>query len=138
MKQIVPKFFRLLLFVTVGLLTASTVQAQSMVLKGRVVDAVSQTPIEGVSIAVKKTNRGTTTNADGDFSISVEKNDVIEFSYVGFESKRLVVHNGDAVAIALNPQNADLSAVVVTATGIKKEAKRLGYAVQTIDATKLT
>lgn len=138
MKQIVPKFFRLLLFVTVSLLTASTVQAQSMVLKGRVVDAVSQTPIEGVSIAVKKTNRGTTTNADGDFSISVEKNDVIEFSYVGFESKRLVVHNGDAVAIALNPQNADLSAVVVTATGIKKEAKRLGYAVQTIDATKLT
>ncbi|WP_298411876.1 carboxypeptidase-like regulatory domain-containing protein, partial [Hydrotalea sp.] len=138
MKQIVLNLFRLLLLITVSLFTASSVHAQSIVLKGRVVDAVTQTPIEGVSIAVKKTNRGTTTHANGDFSISVEKNDVLEFSYVGFESKRLVVHNADAVAIALNPQNADLSAVVVTATGIKKEAKRLGYAVQTIDATKLT
>lgn len=138
MKQILPNLFKLLLLLAVGLFATASVQAQAIVLKGRVVDAVTQAPIEGVSIAVKKTNRGTTTNANGDFSISVEKNDVLEFTYVGFESKRLVVHNAENIAVALNPQNADLSAVVVTATGIKKESKRLGYAVQTIDATKLT
>jgi TonB-dependent SusC/RagA subfamily outer membrane receptor len=138
MKQILPNLFKLLLLLAVGLLATVSVQAQAIVLKGRVVDAVTQAPIEGVSIAVKKTNRGTTTNANGEFSISVEKNDVLEFTYVGFESKRLVVHNAENVAVALNPQNADLRAVVVTATGIKKESNRLGYAVQSIDATKLT
>ncbi len=111
---------------------------QSIEVKGKIVDAATQKPIEGVSIAVKKTTNLTTTDANGNFVIAAAKGNDLIISFVGYEPYTKRVSAESIGLIQLRATINQMADVVVTATGIKKEAKRLGYAVQTIDGSKLT
>lgn len=95
-------------------------------------------PLSSVSVNIKGTNNGTITNADGTFILPVSKKEVtLEFSGVGLETKDLRVTPGQTVSIVLNQETKSLNEVVVTALGIKREKRSLGYATQTIGSEQL-
>ncbi|MCI5580552.1 MAG: SusC/RagA family TonB-linked outer membrane protein [Phocaeicola plebeius] len=103
---------------------------------GVVKDATGETVI-GASVLVKGTTNGTITGLDGDFSLSgVKKGDIIQISFVGFETQE-VAWNGQPLNITLKDDSKQLEEVVVTALGIKKDAKKLGYAVSSVGAGDL-
>ena len=126
-----------LFFAIFFLLFSSLIFAQTKKIEGKVIDATNKTPLNGVSIAIKNSSIGTSTNGDGNFSLDVPSNSIILVTFVGYQSIELNASQKD-FNIQLTPAMQQLNEVVVTATGIRKEAKRLGYAIQTIDAASLT
>ncbi|GEO05138.1 SusC/RagA family TonB-linked outer membrane protein [Adhaeribacter aerolatus] len=100
--------------------------------KGRVVDQKGESLI-GVSVLVKGTSRGTATDVSGRFEIAVEDvGATLIFSYVGYVRKEIEVGNQTDITVTLENDTQVLSEVVVTALGIKREKKALGYSVQEI------
>ncbi|HWK03079.1 MAG TPA: SusC/RagA family TonB-linked outer membrane protein [Puia sp.] len=104
---------------------------------GHVFSKADQSPIAGATVTIKGTHLGTSTAVDGSFSIKAKEGDVLVISGVGVVKQERSVDAADLTIVVVS--NAlELNEVVVTATGIRKEAKRLGYALQTIDASSLT
>ncbi|HVS95479.1 MAG TPA: SusC/RagA family TonB-linked outer membrane protein [Puia sp.] len=104
---------------------------------GHVLSKMDQSPIPGVSVVIKGTHIGTSTAVDGSFALKAKEGDILVVSGIGVVATEQRVSGGD-LAIVVSANEKELNQVVVTATGIKKEAKRLGYAIQTIDAANLT
>jgi TonB-linked SusC/RagA family outer membrane protein len=104
---------------------------------GHVLNKVDQTPVPGITVTVKGTHIGTSTAVDGGFVIKAKDGDILVVSGIGVVRTEQEV-NGNELNIQVAADSKQLDQVVVTATGIKKEAKRLGYALQTIDASTLT
>ena len=106
-------------------------------IKGVVKDSKGE-PIIGVNVSVKGNTRiGTITNMDGEFELSVPSNAVLSVSYIGYQSQDVNVANKTVFNIILNEDTEVLNEVVVTALGIKREEKALGYAVQKMEGAKL-
>ncbi len=101
------------------------------IVKGTVTDSKGQT-LPGVSVVIKGSTKGTTTNSDGMFSIVAKPSETLVFSYVGFVKKELAVGNQTEVNITLVEDTQTLGEVVVTALGIKRDKRALGYSVQEI------
>jgi TonB-linked SusC/RagA family outer membrane protein len=110
--------------------------AQKIII-GHVLSKEDQTPVAGVSVTIKGTRVGTSTAVDGTFAIKAKTGDILVVTGIGVKETEQEV-TGDDLTIPVAANLKELSQVVVTATGIKKEAKRLGYAIQTIDASTLT
>lgn len=104
---------------------------------GHVLSKTDQSPIPGVSVIIKGTRTGTSTSVDGSFAIKAKEGDILVVSGVGVATTEQEV-NGAVLTISVAADTRELNQVVVTATGIRKEAKRLGYALQSIDASALT
>lgn len=112
------------------------VEQQENTCKGIVKDENGETVI-GVSIRVKGTNSGTITDFDGAFSLNnVKKGAIIQISYLGYVSQD-VQWDGQALNITLKEDSKTLSEVVVTALGIKRETKSLGYSMQELKGDAL-
>ena len=95
-------------------------------------------PIAGASVVVKGTTNGTITDTEGNFSLSDVKNgSVIQISFIGYATKEVTYTGQSSLSVLLAEDTQKLDEVVVTAMGIKKDAKKLGYAVSTIDAGEL-
>lgn len=93
--------------------------------------------LPGVSVVLKGTQKGTTTNAEGKFTVSVpDENAVLIFSFVGYESKEVVVGNQSTIEVSLPTDNKSLEEVVVVGYGTQKKVNLTG-SVSTIDATEL-
>jgi hypothetical protein len=90
-----------------------------------------------VSVSIKGTNKGTTTDGFGSFKINVPAKTVLIFRYVGFKTEEVLVSSQTSLNVVLIQDNKQLEEVVVTAMGIKKEAKTLGYTVQEIKGSEL-
>ncbi len=99
---------------------------------GRVVD-VNGNPVPRASIQEKDSRKGTTTDADGNFKFSSAQGKVLIISYVGFTTKEVIVGNSPNLTISLSSGvNQIIPEVVVTALGIRREKKALGYAVSSV------
>ena len=94
-------------------------------------------PLPGVSVKVKGTTTGASTNAAGTYSITVNPGQVLRFSFIGSVSEERTVGTENTINIVLRSDSKALSEVVVTALGIKKEKKSLGYSVQDIQSEEL-
>jgi len=88
-------------------------------------------PLPGASVVVEGTSNGVTTNFDGNYSIETSQGDVLVFRFVGYQSQTITVESSSAMNVQLMPNNA-LSEVVVTALGISREKKSLGYSVSEV------
>jgi TonB-linked SusC/RagA family outer membrane protein len=127
---------KLLCFVATFLLL-STAFAQKVEVSGKVVGENNQ-PLPGVSVQEKNTSNGTSTDASGSFRLSVSRNATLVFSSVGYDRKEAAVGaDPRGVTISLTPASGAISEVVVTALGIRREKKALGYAVTTVDRKQL-
>ncbi len=115
--------------------------AQTRQLTGVILDDKSNEPVISATIKVRGSNASTTSNAEGKFSINVPAGDfVLEVSSVGYGSRAisLTANDNDVTVSLTEGQGQDLDAVVVTALGIRKERKALGYAVSEVKGEDLT
>lgn len=122
-------------------LIEKTAVKEARTVQGRVVDE-NAVPVIGASVYLKSNpQNGTTTDADGKFKLSVpDAGEVfLVVGYVGYEKTEAAISDlSKAVTIKLKPSSNALNEVVVTALGIKKERKSLGYAVSEVQGTELT
>ncbi len=124
-------------FGIVFVLFTLTTFAQDISIKGTVSDK-SNSGIAGVAVKIKGTTRGTSTDATGNFKISVGNNATLIFSAIGYGTKEILVSNKTTIDVILDDEVQNLGEVVVTALGIKKDAKKLGYSVSSITREALT
>lgn len=126
---------QLLLFM---LLMSSSAAIYAQKISGKVSSAKDGTILPGVSVQVKGTNTGTNTTADGTFSVNASTDATLIFSFIGFKNQEIKVGNQSIINISLDEDTQNLEEVVVTALGIKKESKKLGYATSTVNKEQLT
>ncbi len=126
-------FLMLILF----LAFSSTSFSQETKVNGIVTSADDGTGIPGVSVSVKGTTIGTITDVDGKYQISVGKSSTLVFSFVGMKTIEENVESRTTINVVLKADAIGVDEVVVTALGIKKDAKKLGYAISTIEAKDL-
>lgn len=129
------KMMLLLTFLLIGI---GLVTAQVKEVKGTVTSTEDGQPVIGASVVVKGTTLGTVTDANGKFALKniPASAKTIFVSYIGMRTKEVNIQ--PVLVIKLDPDNAMLDEVVVTAMGISKEKKALGYAVQDVKGDKLT
>lgn len=110
---------------------------QERVVTGQVVDANGE-PLIGVNVAVKGTTLGAITDFDGNFSLKVQEGTELVVSYIGYEQQTVKIGKEQNLSITLKEDTQVIDEVVVTALGIKREKKMLGYAVQDVKGDALT
>ena len=110
--------------------------AQEKTISGTVSDEQGL-PLPGVNIIVKGTTNGTQSDFDGNYSINANVGDVLTFSYVGLKTDERTVGSANNVSVTMAEDAAQLEEVVVTAQGIKREKKALGYAVSEVKSEDL-
>jgi len=124
------------IFLLVGMLLIScAVMAQQV--NGTVTSSDDGTPIPGASVIVKGTTNGTTTDADGKYNLDAGGSATLVFSFVGYATQEVQVGSMTLVNVSLVPDIQSLQEVVVTALGIKKESRQLGYAASTVKVDEL-
>lgn len=135
MKLNLPYITRWLLSLVI-IITCGNTFAQNNTIKGVVVDETNQT-VPGVNILIKGTKKSTATGVNGRFAIDAIKGQVLVFSSIGFTSTEVVVSDEPDLSVKLTSNSNILTDVVVTAYGVKKEVKKLGYAVQEVKGEDL-
>ncbi len=128
---------KLFIYFLVLLCGSATAIGQSRSVNGKVTDE-NGVPVDGASIQVKGTSTGTAAKADGNFKITVQPSDVLLVSATNFAPQEIKVGSQTFLTIKLVRQENVISEVVVTALGVKREKKALGYAVQDVSGDALT
>lgn len=126
---------RLLMTLLVSAVPILSVWAQTV--SGRVTSADDNQPLPGVSIVVKGSSTGTTSRADGTYSLNVPANGTLTFSFIGYQTQELTIGNRTTIDVAMAVGTATLSEIVVTALGIKKDIRQTGVAIQSVDGAQL-
>jgi hypothetical protein len=125
-------FLFALLFCSLGIFS------QAKTIKGTVLD-VSGYGLPGVNVVVKGTTTGTMTDVEGGFSFDVETGaKTLVFSSIGYKTKEIEIGEKTNFKVTLEEDAVGLDEVVVTALGIKREKKSLGYAVQNVKSESIT
>ena len=94
-------------------------------------------PLPGVSIVVQGTTNGTQTDFDGNYSIDAAIGEVLVYSYLGMKTQTVTIGNSNTINITMGEDASQLEEVVVTALGIKREERALGYAVSEIQGDEI-
>ena len=122
----------------VMLLSSNPMMAQDMTVTGQVSSAENGEPLAGVNILVVGTEQGTNTDAEGNFTLNLRNADAtLRFTYVGFATKTVAVDGQSELTVVLEPKTSTLGDVVVTALGLEKQSKSLGYSVSEVESTDL-
>jgi len=131
---------RKLTFLFTFLLFVAFQASAQMQITGKVTNAETGEPIPGASVVVKsQTTIGTTTNMDGNYTLDGVPSDAetLVFSFVGMQEKEVSINGRTAIDVKLAPSVQEMEEVVVTAMGISREKKSLGYATQDVDSESL-
>ncbi|QNL50843.1 SusC/RagA family TonB-linked outer membrane protein [Olivibacter sp. SDN3] len=124
---------KLLSFFFVCMVLIGSVYAQERRISGKVIAKDSGEPLPGVSVIVSGTTSGTTTDADGRYSLGVPANgESLIFSYIGFVRESIEIEGQTQIDVELSQDAQALSEVVVTALGIERNRNELGYAAQEV------
>ena len=129
------KIFKSIAFILL-LFIAQKLSAQNATLTGTVKSADGET-LPGVSIFIKETKQTTITDGKGAFSISAPEKGTLVFSYIGFKTQEIQINKNAPISVILQSSDNALDEVVVTALGISRQKKSLGYAVQELKGQDL-
>lgn len=127
---------KVLVLLSVFLAFSISAMAQQTVVTGKVVDEQGL-PLPGASIQEKGTTNGTVTNVGGDYSLRVGANATLIFSFLGFTTQEIPVGRQTTINVTLQVSSLAIDEVVVTALGIRRETKALGYAVTELKGEEL-
>ncbi len=130
MKKTVALIFILCLIVQITM-------AQNRSVSGIVRDRSTNEPIPGATVLEKGTTNGTVTSIDGEFKLSVKSGSVLLFTFIGMKPVEVKVGDSSVIEVALESSTEQVDEVVITAMGIKKEKKALGYSVQDIKSEEI-
>ena len=118
---------------------AFAAQAQERTVSGTVISDEGSEPLPGVNVLVKGTTIGTVTNIDGQYRLQVPDDaETLLFSFIGYRELEVALDGQSTIDVAMGEEVAQLTEVVVTAMGIEREQRELGYAVSTVDGEELT
>lgn len=120
-----------------GVATVTYTQQQTKAVSGVVTDSSGE-PIIGANVLVKGTTNGTITDLDGNFTLEVPAGAILQFSYIGFDTQEIPYKGEASLAISLTEDTQKIDEVVVTALGIKREKKALGYSMTELKGESLT
>ncbi|QEM06448.1 SusC/RagA family TonB-linked outer membrane protein [Mucilaginibacter rubeus] len=130
-------YFKIAFLLTFCLVTGTTVFAQqTQTITGKVIDAADRTAVIGANVRIKGINKGAVTDASGIFKLNASPEATLVISYIGYLTKEVpvaMIHG----PVLLTPDAKTLNTVVVTALGISKQSKALGYSVQTLTANQI-
>ncbi|QHT69969.1 SusC/RagA family TonB-linked outer membrane protein [Rhodocytophaga rosea] len=115
----------------------NALKAQDRAITGKVTSADDGSTLPGVNVLVKGTTTGTTTNAEGDYSISAPANATLVFSFVGLVAQEVPVGNRTEIDVILASDVQTLSEIVVTGVGVATDKRKLGISVESITAKDL-
>lgn len=120
-----------------GLVSNFEIKTQRVDVRGKVIDANGE-PLIGVSVRVKGSQVGASTDVQGNFSLDAPANAVLVFTYVGYVTQEVAVNGRTSVNVTMAEDRQSLSEVVVTALGVTKAKRGLGYAVQEVRGDAFT
>ncbi len=127
------------MLLTLFLVTGSLAMSQTVQITGTVTSQEDGSAIPGVSVTIKGTTIGTLTGADGKYSLMAPQNaTTITFSFIGMKTVDVPIAGQTRIDMILEPDLVGLNEVVVTAMGVSRERKSLGYAVQDIDDKQIS
>ncbi|MCU4166630.1 SusC/RagA family TonB-linked outer membrane protein [Carboxylicivirga caseinilyticus] len=129
MKRTFSWLKRCVLISTALIIGAGVMFAQGKSVTGKVTSSEDGMPIPGVSVVEKGTTNGTITGVDGVYTLNATQGTVLVFSFVGMTSQEVTVGDATTYNVALDPEIFGVDEVVVTALGLAREKKALGYAV---------
>jgi len=115
----------------------SVIVAQQKMINGRIISKNDQNPVAGASVILKGTKTGTSTSVDGKFSLPGSPGDVLVISGVGVMPTEYTVGDQKDFSLEVEQDAKKMNEVVVTALGIRKEVKKLGYAIQEVKGSEL-
>ncbi|MBX2817606.1 MAG: SusC/RagA family TonB-linked outer membrane protein [Saprospiraceae bacterium] len=137
MKQSIRFSTHLLKIFLPWLLITNGLHAQ--VINGTILDGDTNEPLIGVNVSVKDSNIGTTTDVDGSFTLpDISSKDILSFTYLGYNTVEMLASSGTDMTVLMFASAFELSEVAVTALGIERETKALGYGIQEISGNQLT
>ncbi len=126
------------LFVASMLVSNQAFAQNGYTVTGRIIQSDDNSTLPGVSVTIKGTTVGTITDVNGKYTISVpDINVVLHFSFIGFEPQDVVVGDKTTIDIVLVSSTEAIDEVVVTALGIKRQEKSLGYSVEKVESEEL-
>jgi TonB-linked SusC/RagA family outer membrane protein len=129
---------KFLLLICFGLcVTWGDALAQGRQVTGKVTAAEDGSPLPGVNVVVKGTTNGTVTDAGGAYSITAPADAVLQFSFIGLTSQEVPIGSRSFVDVQMTQDVKQLGEVVVTAAGIERQTKSLGYSVENVDGDKI-
>ncbi len=118
-----------------------SVQAQQRSVSGVITAAEDNTALPGVNVFLKGTASGTVSDVNGNYSINIPEgtaDPTLVFSYIGYATREVLVENQSQISLTLSVDTKTLEDVVVTALGVERETKALGYATQSVEGRELT
>ena len=108
------------------------------IIKGTVKDGSDNSPLPGVSVAIKGTNRGTVTDVDGQFSLSLQSGDKdLTFSFLGMKTQTIAIGYKAVIDVVMTTDETMLNEVVITSLNISRSTRSLPFAQQQVDAEKM-
>lgn len=127
-----------LLFVLISSFSFYKVYSQVRVISGQVYSQQDSSTLQGVSVVVKGQSKGTSTDKEGRYKITVSENaKILVFSNISYTLQEVPITSGSIINIKLSESSAILNDVIVTAAGIKRQRNKLGYSVSTLNADQL-
>lgn len=114
------------------ILLTSMAWAQERTVTGKVTSADDGSGLPGVNVLIKGTTNGTVTDSNGSYTISAPANSIFAFSFIGYLTDEVNIGERTVVDVVLAPDITQLSEIVVTAQGIDKDKKSIGYSIQTV------
>ncbi len=116
---------------------AGTGQQENIVVTGMVTDASSDEPLPGVTVISKGTSTGTITDIEGNYSISVAPDDILQFSFIGYLTEEILVNNATTIDVKMVVDVIGLDEVIVTGYGVQKKSDVTG-SIASVSGDKLT
>ena len=129
---------RKILLMMTAIFCAGFAMAQNLQVSGIATSAEDGLPMPAVAVAVEGTTTGTTTDLDGAYTISVPSNGSLVFSFMGYETTTVKVNGRKVINVVLTPGSIEIDDVVITAMGIKRSEKAIGYAATTIKGDEIS
>ena len=135
-KKLTVRCIRFMLSVFALILVSGSLFAQNIRVTGKVIDKSNQ-PIIGVYVVVQGTSVAASTDLDGNYSINAPENGVLVFTSIGMSTQNVPVNGRAVINVTMEDDAMLLDELVVTALGIKRERKALGYAVQDLKSDEI-
>ena len=129
---------RKLLLASIMLVWGSIAFAQEKTVSGKVTSSEDGSPLPGVSVLIKGSTKGVTTDGNGVYKISASTNTTLNFSFIGFTTQSVQVGGRAIVDVQLKADAAAFNEVVVTAQGIRKNIREIGYAYSKVATEDIT
>lgn len=125
-------------FVLMAMVCIHYAFAQERTISGKVTSAEDATPIPGVNVILKGTTTGTVTDFDGNYKLTVpSERGTLVFRFIGLKTQEIPIGNQSVINVAMTTEAQQLTEVVVTAVGIEREARALGYSVENVQGEEL-